>query len=182
MDILILQRLEKLLILSESRHTIRFVNTWKSDLWKPNVTVAAIAEDKGRFLLVEEETADGLRLNQPAGHLDERESLVAACVRETLEETAYAFAPTELVGIYQWPRPVKDNAPCITYLRFAFAGKVGARETGRALDAGIVRALWMTPQEIEASVDRHRSPLVLQCVRDYLGGRRYPIELICHYD
>ncbi len=147
------------------------------EIWKPNVTVAAIVEQDGRFLLVEEETADGLRFNQPAGHLDEGESLVAACVRETLEETAYAFTPTELVGVYQWPRPQGD----LTYLRFAFAGKVGAHETARALDTGIVRVVWMLRDEIEASVERHRSPLVLQCVQDYLTGRRFPLELIRHY-
>ncbi len=144
------------------------------DVWKPNVTVAAIAEQNGRFLLVEEETADGLRFNQPAGHLDAGESLIAACAREALEETAYEFTPTELVGIYQWPRPQGD----VTYLRFAFAGTVGAHATERALDTGIVRVLWMTPGEIEASAFRHRSPLVLRCVRDYLAGRRYPLDLI----
>jgi ADP-ribose pyrophosphatase YjhB (NUDIX family) len=147
------------------------------DIWKPNVTVAAIVEQDGRFLLVEEETDDGLRFNQPAGHLDEGESLVEACAREALEETAYAFEPTELVGIYQWPRPQRD----ITYLRFAFAGKLGAHDTLRQLDTGILRAVWLTPAEIEACVDRHRSPLILQCVRDYLAGRRFPLDLIRHY-
>lgn len=147
------------------------------DIWKPNVTVAAIVEQDGRFLLVEEETDDGLRFNQPAGHLDEGESLVAACAREALEETAYEFTPTALVGVYQWPRPQRD----ITYLRFAFAGKLGARDTLRQLDTGIVRAVWLTPAEIEACADRHRSPLILQCVRDYLAGRRFPLDLIRHY-
>ena len=144
------------------------------DIWKPNVTVAAIVEQEGRFLLVEEETSDGVRFNQPAGHLDEGESLVAACIRETLEETAYAFDPTELVGVYQWARPQGD----VTYLRFAFTGKVGACDTGRRLDDGILRAVWMTPVEIEACIERHRSPLVLQCLRDYLAGRRFPLNLI----
>jgi 8-oxo-dGTP pyrophosphatase MutT (NUDIX family) len=147
------------------------------DIWKPNVTVAALMECDGQFLLVEEETAEGVRFNQPAGHLDEGESLVAACTREALEETAYAFTPTELVGIYQWPRPQGD----ITYLRFAFAGKVGAHETARKLDTGILRAVWMTPAEIAACAERHRSPLVLQCVQDYLAGRRFPLDLIRHY-
>jgi ADP-ribose pyrophosphatase YjhB (NUDIX family) len=147
------------------------------NIWKPNVTVAAIVEQDGRFLLVEEETDDGLRFNQPAGHLDEGESLVAACAREALEETAYAFEPTALVGVYQWPRPQRD----ITYLRFAFAGKLGARDTLRRLDTGIVRAVWLTPAEIEVCADRHRSPLILQCVRDYLEGRRFPLDLIRHY-
>lgn len=147
------------------------------DIWKPNVTVAALMERDGKFLLVEEETAEGVRFNQPAGHLDEGESLVDACAREAMEETAYHFAPSELVGIYQWPRPQGD----ITYLRFAFAGKVGAHETARQLDTGILRAVWMTPAEIASCAERHRSPLVLQCVQDYLAGRRFPLDLIRHY-
>lgn len=145
-------------------------------IWKPNVTVAALMERDGRFLLVEEETDEGVRFNQPAGHLDEGESLVAACAREALEETAHAFTPTGLVGIYQWSRPQGD----ITYLRFAFAGEVGARDTARQLDAGILRAVWLTPDEIVACRERHRSPLVLQCVQDYLAGRRFPLDLIKH--
>jgi 8-oxo-dGTP pyrophosphatase MutT (NUDIX family) len=103
-------------------------------VWKPNVTVAALIEREGRFLLVEEETEDGVRFNQPAGHLDQGESLIAACAREALEETAWSFRPTALVGIYQWPRPQGD----ITYLRFAFSGEVGEHELGRALDVGIL--------------------------------------------
>jgi 8-oxo-dGTP pyrophosphatase MutT (NUDIX family) len=145
--------------------------------WKPNVTVAALIERDGRFLLVEEETDDGLRFNQPAGHLDQGESLVNACAREALEETAWSFRPTALVGVYQWPRPQGD----ITYLRFAFCGELGQHHPGRKLDTGIVRAVWMTPEEIRASTERHRSPLIWQCVSDYLAGRRYPLELITHY-
>jgi len=148
------------------------------EIWKPHVTVAAVVEQDGRFLLVEEETAEGVRFNQPAGHLDAGESLLAASIRETLEETAYAFVPTALIGIYQWPRPQGD----FTYLRFAFAGKVGARETARPLDVGILRTVWLTPAEIAACQDRHRSPLVLQCVRDYLVGRSFPLDLLKHYD
>lgn len=147
-------------------------------IWKPNVTVAAMIEDAGRFLLVEEETEDGLRFNQPAGHLDEGESLVAACAREALEETAWHFTPTALVGIYQWPRPQGD----ITYLRFAFCGELGQFEDGRTLDTGILRAVWMTPVEIRATASRHRSPLVRQCVDDHLAGRRFPLDLVRHYD
>lgn len=147
-------------------------------IWKPNVTVASVIERDGRFLLVEEETDDGIRFNQPAGHLDEGESLLAAAARETLEETAHVFVPRYLVGIYQWRRPARD----VTYLRFAFCGELTGLEAGRPLDAGILRAVWMTPAEIEASRERHRSPLVLQCVADYLAGRRYGLELITHYD
>jgi ADP-ribose pyrophosphatase YjhB (NUDIX family) len=147
-----------------------------NDIWKPNVTVAAVVERDGRFLLVEEETSAGVRFNQPAGHLDAGESLLEACSRETLEETAWHFRPTALVGIYLLPRPQGE----ITYLRFAFAGTLGDEEAGRKLDTGILRAVWLTPQEIEAAHDRLRSPLVGQCVRDYLTGRRYPLEIL-HY-
>jgi len=146
-------------------------------VWKPNVTVAAVVERDGRFLLVEEETEDGVRINQPAGHLDAGESLVDACARETLEETAWHFRPTALVGVYQWPRPRRD----ITYLRFAFAGELGAEEIGRPLDDGILRAVWLTAAEVEASRARHRSPLIWQCVQDWLAGRRFPLDLIRHY-
>lgn len=146
--------------------------------WKPNVTVAAVMERDGRYMLVEEETPDGLRFNQPAGHLEQGESLVAACAREAVEETAWTFTPTALVGIYQWPRPQGD----ITYIRFAFAGTLDAHDAGRALDTGIVRAVWMTPAEIEATQSRHRSPLIWQTVQDHLAGRRYALDLIRHYD
>ena len=147
-----------------------------TERWKPHVTVAAVIEREGRFLLVEEETADGLRFNQPAGHLEAGESLVEAAVRETLEETAYPFTPEYLTGIYQWPRPQGDSV----YLRFAFGGRAGEPETGRKLDDGIVRAVWMTLDELEATRSRHRSPLVLQCVKDWLAGRRYGLELLWH--
>lgn len=148
-----------------------------SAIWKPNVTVAAVIERDGKFLLVEEETEDGVRFNQPAGHLDEGESLLAAVAREALEETAHRFVPTYLLGVYQWRRPAGD----ITYLRFAFGGEVTGEEAGRALDKGILRAAWLTPEEIAAESARHRSPLVMQCIADYLAGRRYGLELITHY-
>ena len=142
------------------------------------MTVAALVEREGRYLLVEEETDDGVRLNQPAGHLEEGESLVTACARETLEETAWSFRPTHLVGVYQWPRPAGD----ITYLRFAFGGDLGAHDGARALDAGILGTVWMTPEEIAACRGSHRSPLVLQCVLDHRHGRRFPLDLIRHYE
>ena len=147
-------------------------------IWKPHVTVAALVERDGRFLLVEEHTVDGVRLNQPAGHLEENESLVEACVREALEETAHHVAVDALVGIYQWARPSRD----ITYLRFAFACRDLGEETGRALDEGIIRPVWLTPAELAAQPERLRSPRVLQVIDDYLAGRRYPLELIRHYE
>ncbi len=146
--------------------------------WKPNVTVAALIERDGRFLLVEEDTADGLRFNNPAGHLDPGESPIEACVREVLEETAYDFTPTALVGVYLNRFRRTRTGDDITYLRFAFAGTVGTHHDWRQLDEGIVRALWLTPDEIRACAERHRSPVLLQCLQDYLGGQRYPLELI----
>jgi len=143
-------------------------------LWKPHVTVAAVIEDSGRFLLIEEETEHGLRFNQPAGHLDPGESLSAAVRRETLEETAHHFEPRALVGIYR--HPIEPGGP--TYLRFAFSGTLGAREPRRLLDTGIVRTVWMTADELKETAARHRTPLVLRCVEDYLAGMRYPLELL----
>ena len=150
--------------------------------WKPSVTVAAVIERDGRFLLVEEHTPEGLRLNNPAGHLDPGESPAEACARETLEETAHSFRPTALVGVYlsrfQRPGPQAGTVQDITYLRFAFCGELGEAQAGRALDAGIVRTLWMSPDEIRASRAQHRSPLLLQCMEDYLAGQRHTLDLI----
>jgi 8-oxo-dGTP pyrophosphatase MutT (NUDIX family) len=113
-------------------------------------------------------------LNQPAGHLDPGESLVAACAREVLEETAHRFTPTSLVGVYRWHYAKKD----VTFLRFAFAGRIDGRDEGRALDKEIIALHWLTREELAARANDHRSPLVLQCVDDYLAGRHYPLELL----
>ena len=147
-------------------------------VWKPNVTVAAVVQRDGKFLLVEEETDAGLAFNQPAGHLEPGESLVAAVEREVLEETAYHFKPTHLVGIYNWRHPAKD----LTYLRFAFAGELRGWEAERKLDDGIVGARWLTLDEVRATQERHRSPLVLRCIEDHLAGKSYPLDLLVHYD
>ncbi|HLF38906.1 MAG TPA: NUDIX hydrolase [Burkholderiales bacterium] len=149
----------------------------KNIIWKPNVTVAAIVERDGRFLLVEEHTERGRLFNQPAGHLDPGESLIRAVARETLEETACNFEPTGLLGVYQYHSSTDD----VTYIRFAFTGKITGPEAGRALDAGIIRAVWLTPQEIRRETARHRSPLVMRCIDDYLAGRRYPLGVLYHH-
>ena len=152
-----------------------------ADRFRPSVTVAAIIEHGGRFLLVEEETPEGLRLNNPAGHLECGESLLQGVVREALEETARVFTPEALLGVYmsrfKRPGPASRDED-VTYVRFAFRGSVGEPQAGRALDTGIVRTLWMTPDEVRASADRHRSPLLLRCVEDHVAGRRYPLAAI----
>jgi len=149
-----------------------------SDRFRPSVTVAAVIECDGRYLLVEEHTPEGLRLNNPAGHLEPGESPLQGVVREALEETARAFSPDALVGVYlsRFQRPATGED--VTYLRFAFCGRVGEALPGRALDSGIVRTLWLAPDELRASSVRHRSPLVLRCIEDHLAGRRYPLDLL----
>ena len=149
--------------------------------WKPSVTVAAIIERDGRFLLVEEETPEGLKLNNPAGHLDPGESPVEGCAREALEETTHHFTPTHLLGTYlsRLQRPQPDGSiEDITYLRFAYCGELGAVVPGRTLDTGIVRTVWMRPEEIRACPERHRSPLLLRCLDDYLRGQRFPLDVV----
>ena len=153
-----------------------------SERWKPSVTVAAIIEQVSdgvsRFLLVEEHTAEGLKLNNPAGHLDEGESPEEGVVREALEETARVFTPQCIVGVYlsRFQRPASGED--VTYLRVAYAGTVGEPDPARRLDEGIVRTLWMTLPELHASRERHRSALVLTCIEDNLAGRRHPLTLV----
>jgi phosphatase NudJ len=154
--------------------------------WKPNVTVAAVA---GRvragsagglreYLLVEEETAEGLRLNNPAGHLDPGESPLEAAVRETLEETARVFVPERFLGLYLTRSDRMSAGRDVTYLRIAFAGQVGEADPSRGFDVGIVRTLWMTLDELRACPGRHRSSLLLRCVEDAEAGRSLPLEAI----
>ena len=146
------------------------------------MTVAAIivrlVGGEPQFLLVEEHTPEGLKLNNPAGHLDPEESPQQGVVREALEETARVFTPDRLVGVYlsRFTRPATGDD--VTYLRFAFGGSVGEPDPSRALDDGIVRTLWMTLAELRACRTRHRSPHVLGCIEDYLAGRSYPLEAI----
>jgi len=145
-------------------------------IWKPNVTVAAIIEQDGKFLLVEEETADGVMFNQPAGHLENGETLLDGVVREVQEETAYRFRPTGLLGVYHWRHPKKD----ITYLRFAFTGEITGHDPAQQLDDGIIRACWLTLDEVRATQAQHRSPQVLACIEHYLAGQRFPLSVLTH--
>ena len=158
--------------------------------WKPSVTVAAIVERDGCYLLVEEQTSEGLKLNNPAGHLDPGESPEQGAARECLEETARTFVPQALLGVYlaRFERPARaaalgDGATAtpaedITYLRFAYCGTVGEPEPGRALDTPIVRTLWLTPDEVRAQAHRLRSPLVQRCIDDHQAGVRHPLGVV----
>ena len=147
-------------------------------IWKPNVTVAAVVEQDGKYLLVEEQTNNGELFNQPAGHWEPDESIIQGTIRETLEETGYTFVPQWLLGIYRWHSPANN----IIYLRFAFAGTVSGYDPGRTLDTGILRAAWLSVDEIRGLIPRHRSPLVMRCIEDHLAGRHYPLEILTHCD
>nr|WP_294841098.1 NUDIX hydrolase [uncultured Methylotenera sp.] len=144
--------------------------------WKPHATVAAIIEENGKFLLVEETTERGNRFNQPAGHLEDNESLLEAVIRETLEETAYTFEPTSLLGIYHWKHEHNDT----TYLRFAYIGRVSQHQPELGLDDGIIRTVWMTADEIRNNAMLMRSPQVITCIEDYLSGKHFPLSVITH--
>jgi 8-oxo-dGTP pyrophosphatase MutT (NUDIX family) len=142
-------------------------------VWKPDVTVAALIERDRRFLLVEERIRGRLVLNQPAGHLEDGESLLEAVVRETLEETAWHFSPEALLGIYQWRSPRGHST-----LRIAFIGSVHDHEAARVLDPPVITTHWLTREEIALEAPRLRTPLVLRCIDDYLAGRRLPLEAL----
>jgi 8-oxo-dGTP pyrophosphatase MutT (NUDIX family) len=143
-------------------------------VWKPHVTVAAIIERDGKFLLVEEHTSSGLQLNQPAGHLEESESLITAVKREVKEETAWDFEPEHLISIQLWRK--KPRSP--SFLRCCFSGQCHSHDPNQALDEGVVATHWLTPEEIHKQRQRLRSPLVSIAVEEYLSGQRYPITLL----
>ena len=143
-------------------------------VWKPRVTVAVVAERQNRFLMVEEKIQGAVRFNQPAGHLEDDESLVNAAVRECLEETAWQFQPEALIGVYRWRSAAQND----TYLRVTFCGSCIDEDSQRPLDTGIIAAHWLTLEEIRSRADLLRSPLVIKSIEDYLDGRRYPLELL----
>jgi 8-oxo-dGTP pyrophosphatase MutT (NUDIX family) len=143
------------------------------EIWRPSVTVAAVIERDGRFLFVEE-LQDGRRvLNQPAGHLDPGESLIDACRREVLEETAHRIEPTALVGIYRW----YYEPAAVTFLRFCFSGRILGIED-RPLDKEILELHWLSEKELKDRSPQHRSPLVRQCLDDHLAGRNFPLDVL----
>ena len=142
-------------------------------VWKPDVTVAAVIERDGRYLVVEERIRGRLVLNQPAGHLEDGESLLQAVVRETLEETAWSFTPQWLLGVYQWRSPRGHST-----LRFAFVGSVHALDGARKLDPPVVATHWLTQDELLARSASLRTPLVLRCIDDHRRGVRLPLEAL----
>ena len=149
--------------------------------WQPDVTVATVVVADGRLLMVEESVAGQLVLNQPAGHLEPDESLADAALRETLEETGWHVRLTNFVGAYQWKAPLHPHGSGGRhYLRFAFAAEPVSHDPSRPLDEGILRAMWMTPSELEAASARHRSPLVWRTAFDFLTGQRHPLDLTQH--
>ncbi|RDH83983.1 MAG: NUDIX hydrolase [endosymbiont of Galathealinum brachiosum] len=145
-----------------------------TDIWKPHATVAAIIERDNQFLMVEEIAGGQTVYNQPAGHLDPNESLVEAAVRETREETAWHFIPEYISGIYRWDQSSTNRC----FLRVAFVGSCDDYKKEQPLDDGIIRALWLTREELAAQTEKLRSPMVLRCIDDYLSGIKYPLDLL----
>ena len=150
-------------------------------VWKPHATVAAIIERDNQFLMVEEIIENQRVYNQPAGHLDPNESLLDAAVRETREETAWLFEPSALVGVYLWKKegPSNDDDPDASFLRFAFCGQCSDFQQNQPLDDGIETALWLSREDLLNRTEQLRSPLVMQCIDDYLAGKRYPLDVTC---
>ena len=146
--------------------------------WKPHATVAAIIERDNKFLMVEELIRGERLFNQPAGHLDPDESLLDAAIRETREETAWNFTPEAITGIYRWKHPVSGK----TFLRVAFCGPCDDHQAEQTLDDGIIHAVWMTRDEIVAQKNHLRSPMVIDCIDDYLAGKRFPLDLLIDVD
>ena len=143
-------------------------------IWHPHLTVAAVIEKEQRFLMVEERATGRLVINQPAGHLEDKESLIDAVIRETFEETTWRFRPSQLIGVYHWQQPQNRQ----TYIRFCFCGELLEQDKNASLDPDIEQALWLSYEEVIKRQTQHRSPLVLSCINDYLAGHRYPLELI----
>jgi 8-oxo-dGTP pyrophosphatase MutT (NUDIX family) len=141
-----------------------------------DVTVAAVIEQQGRFLMVEERSGGNLVLNQPAGHLEQGESLLAAVARETIEETGHHFEPTHIVGFYLW-RSAEANT---TYLRVAFCGSAEPSADVVPLDEGIVAVHWLTRSQLLSRQRQLRSPMVMRCLDDYLAGHRYPLDCLSY--
>jgi len=143
-------------------------------IWKPHVTVAAVIEKQHRFLLVEEHVSSGIAFNQPAGHLEEGETLIDAVKREVLEETAWQFEPEQLISIQLW----RKNSQADSFLRVCFLGKIHSHDVNQCLDEGIIQTHWLTRDEVAAKAPLLRSPLVLESIDNYIKGLFYPLSLL----
>ncbi len=143
-------------------------------IWTPHTTVAAVVERDNHFLIVEEPKNGRIVFNQPAGHLEDNESLIDAIIREVREETAWGFTPEYLLGVYLWKLPEKSR----TYLRFTFVGSVHDHDPNQTLFDGILSANWKTLSDLHSNTAQLRSPMVLSCINDYLAGHRYPLDLL----
>ena len=155
------------------------MNYRRGQFWQPDVTVACVVVRDGRLLMVEEQVRGRVVLNQPAGHLEPDESLLEAARRETLEETGWHVEPTAFIGPYQWKSPAgEDGDAGRHYLRMAFAADPVRHDAGRALDEGILQALWLSPEQLRGESARHRSPLVWRVVEDFLAGRRHALDAV----
>jgi len=155
---------------------IKLLRSYKV-IWKPNLTVAAIAQKGDAFLMVEEVIDGKAVFNQPAGHLDENESLIEAVVRETLEETGWQFTPEHIIGLYQMKILSKER----TYIRVCFSGTCDNHDPERPLDNEIIQAVWMTRDQLLKESERLRSPMVIQCIDDYLADKRYSLDLLTDF-
>lgn len=144
--------------------------------WSPHVVVACVVEREGRFLLVEERIGGELRMNQPAGHWEQGETLVEGAIRETLEESGWEVEPTHVLGIYHYDPADLEYG----FLRIAFVAKALRERPNHELDEGIERPVWLTRDEVAATLELHRSPMVLRCVDDYLAGQRFPLSMLSH--
>ena len=163
---------------SPRARTTSELNYRRGQFWQPDVTVACVVVRDGRLLMVEEQVRGRVVLNQPAGHLEPDESLLEAARRETIEETGWHVEPTAFIGAYQWKSPPEGEDTGRHYLRMAFAAEPVRLDAARVLDEGILRALWLTPGELQAQAARHRSPLVWRVVEDYLAGRRHALDVL----
>ncbi|WP_148863050.1 NUDIX hydrolase [Marinobacter fonticola] len=141
--------------------------------WKPHATVAVIAVKDGRFLMVEERSHGRIVFNQPAGHVEQHETILDAARREALEETGWEVEPRHFLGLYTYVAPATDA----TYYRFCFVADAVKHAT-EELDPDIIAAHWLTYEELRERQDDLRSPLVLKCIEDYLAGRRFPLSVI----
>lgn len=144
--------------------------------WSPHVTVSVLVEKDGRFLMVEERVNGAPVINQPSGHWERGETLFAGAIRETLEETCWDVELTDLLGIYEYEPPELGY----TFIRFMFIGRALSERSDRELDKAILRSMWLSEAEIRKQIERHRSPMVLRAIEDYLAGHRYPLNLVQH--